>query len=108
MKFIELFHKSFDEFHENRIKKEEVSADADLEFTDGVISDVVSKIVARFRSLINLDGEVEKKDEEGSKHKSNFLKAIDNFFHSFFNSTKKTQWHKRRHKPRGGIKQEET
>ena len=89
MKFIELFHKSFYEFHENRIKKEELSADADLDSTDGVISDIVSKIVARIRSLINLDREV----THSSKHKkTNFLKVINNFFHVFFNSTKKTQW----------------
>ena len=89
MKFIELFHKSFHEFHENRIKMEEVSANADLDSLDGVISDIVSKTVARIRTLINLDREV----TQNSKHKKQkFLKAIDNFFHSFFNSTKKTQW----------------
>ena len=93
MKFIELFHKSFYEFHENRIKKEGLSADADLDSTDGVISDIVSKIVIRIRSLINLDKEVKEEGKEDSKHnKPNFLKVIDNFFHSFFNSTKKTQW----------------
>ena len=52
MKFIRLFHKSFYEFHEKRIKKEEARADADS--TDGVISDIVSKIVEKIRSLINL------------------------------------------------------
>lgn len=97
IKFIKLFHKSFYEFHENRIKKKEVSADADLESTDGAISDIVSKIVARIRSLINLDREVRKAEkEEGKLKKTNFLKGIDNFFHSFFNSTKKTQWQNRR------------
>ena len=54
MKFINLFHKSFCEFHENRIKKEEARTDADS--TDGVISDIVSKIVEKIRSLINLKG----------------------------------------------------
>ena len=93
MKFIKLFHKSSYEFHENRIKKEEVSADVGLESKDSAISDIVSKIFARIRSLINLDREVKKEDKEGSEHKKpNFLKVIDNFFQSFFNSTKKTQW----------------
>ena len=93
IKFIELFHKSFYWFQENRIKKKEVSADADLESTDGAISDIVSKIVARIRSLINLDREVKKENKDGSEHKkTNFLKVIENFFHTFFNSTKKRQW----------------
>ena len=93
MKFIELFHKSFYKFHENRVKKEEASADAGLDSTDRVISEIVSKIVARIRSLINLYREVKKENKEGSEHKKpNCLKVIDNFFRSFFNSTKKTQW----------------
>ena len=92
MKFITLFHKSFYEFHENRIKKGEVSVDAGLESTDSAISDIVSKIVVRIRSFINLDREVKKENKEGREHKeTNFLKVIDNFFHSFFNITKKTQ-----------------
>ena len=73
IKFIELFHKSFYGFQENRIKKKEVSADADLESTDGAISDIVSKIVARIRSLINLDREVKKENKDGSEHKKNEL-----------------------------------
>ena len=64
MKFIKLFHKSSYEFHENRIKKEEVSADVGLEFTEAVISDVVSKIVARIRTLIDLDREVKKRTKK--------------------------------------------
>ena len=93
MKFIKLFHKSFYEIHENRIKKEKVSAGAGLESTDGAISDIVSKTVARIRSLINLDREVKEESKDGSEHKkTNFLKVINNFFHSFFKSTKKTQW----------------
>ena len=55
IKFIKQFHKSFHEFHENRIKKKGASADAGLESTDGAISDIFSKIVAKIRSLINLD-----------------------------------------------------
>ena len=60
MIFIKLFHKSFCIFHENRIKKEEVSADASLESTDSAISDIASKSFARIRSLINLDIKVKK------------------------------------------------
>ena len=93
IKFIKLLHKSFYEFYENRVKKEEISADAGLESTDGAISDIVGKIVAKIRSLINLDREVKRENEKGSKYiKPNFLKITDNFFHSSFNSTKKTQW----------------
>ena len=96
--FIKLFHKSFYEKdfyqkYQNRIKKEEPSADGNLNSADGVISDIISKIVAKIRSLINLDSKVKKQNEEDRKHKkTNFLKVIDSFFHSFFNSTKKTQW----------------
>ena len=72
MKFIELFHKSFYEFHENRIKKEEVNDDAGWESTD-----IVSKIVARIGSLIiNLDREVKKENKESSEYKKFFLKVI--------------------------------
>ena len=93
IKFIKLFPKSFYEFHENRIKKEEISADADLDSADGAISDIISKIVAKLRCLINHDSEVKEENKEGSEHKkSNFLKVIENSFDSFFNSTKKTQW----------------
>ena len=92
IKFIKQFHKSFHALHENRIKKKGASADAGLESTDSAISDIFSKIVAKIRSLINLDREVKKENKEGSEHKKpNFLKVIDNFFHGFFNSTKKTQ-----------------
>ena len=67
------------------------SADADLHSADGVISDIVSKIDAKIKSLINLKGEAKKENKEGSKHKKqNFLKVNDNFFYSFFNSTMKT------------------
>ena len=100
MKFIELFHKFFYEFHENRIKKKEVSADAGLESTDRAISDIVSKIVARIRSLINLDKEVKKENREGSEHKKTiFLKVIDNFFQSFLFSYQKNTMAR----TRGGI-----
>ena len=93
IKFIKLFHKSFYEFHKSRIKKEEVRADGGLESADGAIRDIASRTVAKIRSLITLDREVKKEKEEGNKHKKpNFLKVIDNFFHSFFNITKKTQW----------------
>ena len=67
---------------------EEFSADVGLYSTDGVLSDNVSKIAVKIRSLINLDREIRKEDKEDSEHeKPNFLKVID----SFFNSTKKTQ-----------------
>ena len=69
MKFIKLFYKSFYEIHENRIKKKEVSANAGLESTDDAISNIVSKIVARIRGLVNLDKEVKKENREGSEHK---------------------------------------
>ena len=66
-KFINLLLKTFYEFHENGIKKEEVSADADLDSEDGIISDILSKIVAKIRSLINLDKEEKKENEENKE-----------------------------------------
>ena len=66
-KFINLLLKSFYEFHENGIKKEEVSADADLDSEDDIISDILSKIVAKIRSLINLDKEEKKENEENKE-----------------------------------------
>ena len=44
IKFINLFHKSFYEFHENRMKREGAGADADSDSGDGVISDILSKM----------------------------------------------------------------
>ena len=67
--FINLFHKSFYEFHENKVKKEEASADADLDSEDGVISDIICKIVAKVRSLTNLD----KEEKERTKKAINTL-----------------------------------
>ena len=69
MKFTKNFYKSFYEFYENRIKKKEVSAKAGLESTDDAISNIVSKIVARIRGLVNLDKEVKKENRECSEHK---------------------------------------
>ena len=66
-KFINLLLKTFYGFHENGIKKEEVSADADLDSEDGIISDILSKIVAKIRSLINLDKEEKKENEENKE-----------------------------------------
>ena len=70
MKFIKLFHKSVYGFHENRIKKEEVIADAGLEFTCGAISNIVSKIVAKIRSLINVDRDVKKRPKKATNTKN--------------------------------------
>lgn len=75
IKFIKLFHKSFYEFHENRIKKKEVSGDAGLESTDDAISDIVSKIVARIISLVNLDKEVKKRAEKAANTKNQFFQS---------------------------------
>ena len=88
------------EFYDSRIKNDEASVDVYSDFEDGVISDILRKIVVRIRSLINLDNgeknETEKDKELSlSDKKINFLKEIHNFFHSFFNSAKKTavqQW----------------
>ena len=52
IKCINLFHKSFYEFHENRIKKEEASADADLDSDGSKINGILSKIVGKIGSLI--------------------------------------------------------
>ena len=90
IKFINLFHKFFYEFHENTIKKEEASANGNLDSEVAAISEIYNKIVAKIRSLINHDREEKKENEEckeqsfGNK-KKNFLKVINNFFHSFFN-----------------------
>ena len=45
----------------------------------------------------NLNKEEKKENEEGKEHtlghkKSNFLKIIENFFHSIFDNTKKIRW----------------
>ena len=96
-KFINLFHKRFFEFYENWIKKEEASADADLDSEDVVINDILCKIVTKIGSPINLDKEEKKENKEGKERslgheKPEFLKIIDNIFHSIFDRTKKTQW----------------
>ena len=77
------------------MKREEAGADAELDSGDGIISDILNKNVIKNRSPINLDKEERKENEEGkepslSDKKTNFLKVIDNFFPSSFNSAKKT------------------
>ena len=84
------------EFHENRIRSEEASTDADLNFEEGVISDIFRKIVADIRSLISLNKEEKKKNKEDKEHSlglkyPNFLEIIDNFFHNIFDSITNTQ-----------------
>ena len=81
-------------FLENTIKKEEASANGNLDSEGGVISEIYSKIVAKIRSIINHDREEKKenlecKEQSFGNKKTNFLKVINNFFHSFFNSA---QW----------------
>ena len=66
--FMDLLHKSFYKFHENRIKKEEASVDADLDPEDGVISDIFCKIVTKIRSLFSLNKEEKKENEESKEH----------------------------------------
>ena len=67
-KSFNLFHKRFLVLYENWIKKEEASADADLNSEDGVIYDILCKIVAKIRSLINLNKEEKKENKEGKEH----------------------------------------
>ena len=62
-----MFHKSFYEFHENRIKKEEACGNGNLDSEDGVISDIISKIVAKIGSLISPDKEDKKENKEGEE-----------------------------------------
>lgn len=81
-------------FYENTIKKEEVSANANLDSEGGVITEIYSKIAAKIRSIINHDREekkenLESKEQSFGNQKTNFLKVTNNFFHSFFNSA---QW----------------
>ena len=94
IKFINLFHKFFYEFHENTIKEEEASANGNLDSEGAAVSEIYNKIVAKIRSLINHEREEKKENEECKEqsfgnNKTNFLKVINNFFHSFFNSA---QW----------------
>ena len=81
-------------FLENTIKKEEASANGNLDSEGSVISEIYSKIFAKIRSIINHDREEKKenlecKEQSFGNKKTNFLKVINSFFHSFFNST---QW----------------
>ena len=53
-----------------KIKKEEVSDDAGLESTDGAISDIVSKTVAKIRSFINFDRRSKKRTKKAANSKN--------------------------------------
>ena len=70
MEFIKLFHKSFYGLNENRTKKEDAIADAGLESTCGAISNVISKIIAKVRRLINVDRDVKKRTKKTADTKN--------------------------------------
>ena len=51
------------------------------------------KLLQELKVLLALIEGVKKENKESSEQKKpQFLKENDNFFYSFFNSTKKTQW----------------
>ena len=82
IKFINLFHKCFYEFLWEYNKKEEVSANANLDSEDGVINEIYSKIAAKIRSIINHDREekkenLESKEQSFGNQKTNLLKVIN-------------------------------
>ena len=66
-KNINLFYKTFDEFHENRIKREDAFANADSDSEDSIISDTLSNIAVKIRTLVTPDKEEKKENEEGKK-----------------------------------------
>ena len=72
-KFITIFHKVFHEYHENRIKKEEVEANIKSDSVDGLVGDF-NKLASKISKIILGQNE---KNNEGIK----FLKVIDNLFH---------------------------
>ena len=72
---------TFSEHHENILKEENIEKNGNLDCEDGKVSDVLTKIAKKFRETIR-SGEASKKVKKVRK----FLKLIDSFFHSIFDS----------------------
>ena len=77
-KFLVLFQKIFSEHHENILTEENIE---NLDCKDEIVGDILTKIAKRIRETIH--------SEENSKNVSKatkFLKIVNSFFHSIFDS----------------------
>ena len=72
-KFLQLFERAFSEKHEKNIEH--------LNCDDGIVSNILSKVAQKIREIVHS----EEASDRLSKAKK-FLKIIDNFFHSIFDS----------------------
>ena len=77
-KFLLLFEKTFNEHHEKKLKEENTENKTNLDCEDGVVTRILTKITKGIRKCIE-------PDEKASKT-TKFLKIIDSFFHSIFDS----------------------
>ena len=73
--------KTFSEHHENILKEENIEKNDNLNSEDGIASDILTKIAKKIRETIH-SKEARKKVNKARK----FLKIIDSFFPSIFDS----------------------
>ena len=77
-KYVLLFEKTFNEHHEKKLKEENTENNTNLDCEDGLVTEILTKIAKRIRECI-------RSNEKASKT-TKFLKIIDIFFHSIFDS----------------------
>ena len=77
-KYVLLFEKTFNEHHEKKLKEENTENNTNLDYEDGLVNDVLTKITKRIGERIQSD--------QISSKTTKFLKVIDSFFHSIFDS----------------------
>ena len=73
-----LFERTFNRHHEKKLKEENNEHKTNLDCEDGVVTGILTKIAKRIREGIQSDEKVSKATK--------FLKIINSFFHSIFDS----------------------
>ena len=69
---------TFNEHHDKKLREQNTESTTNLDCEDGVITDILTEIAIRIREYIQ-------SDEKASKT-TKFLKIINSFFHSIFDS----------------------
>ena len=81
-KFLILFEKTFSGHHENTLKEENTEKNFNLDSEKGIVSDILTKITKNIRETIHSEEEAREKVNKARK----FLKIIDSFLYSIFDS----------------------
>ena len=80
-KFLILFEKTFSGHYENTLKEENTEKNVNLDSEKGIVSDILTKLL---KTSENIHSEEEAREKVNKARK--FLKIIDSFFHSIFDS----------------------